>query len=94
MSAEPTTEQLMQDLQAAITDLQTLLGSSAEAGEEKFSAIRDRATESLRHAQAEVRRRARRAGEAADVYVHENPWSTAAAAAGIAFVAGLLIGRR
>ena len=38
--------------------------------------------------------RAKAAANATNGYVHENPWPSIGVAAGIAFVAGLLVGRR
>ncbi len=94
MSANASTEQLRKDLQAAMKDLEALFGTSAEAGVEQAAQIRDKAAESLSQAQEEIKRRANRAGKAADDYVHDNPWTIIAAAAGIAFIAGVLVGRR
>jgi ElaB/YqjD/DUF883 family membrane-anchored ribosome-binding protein len=41
-----------------------------------------------------VTRRAREALDDADEYVRENPWQSIGVAAGIAFLVGLLAGRR
>lgn len=94
MTANPSTDELMKDLQAAMKDLEALFDSSADAGSEKVAQIRERASESLNQAQEEIKRRANVAGRAADAYVRENPWAIIAAAAGVAFIAGVLVGRR
>jgi ElaB/YqjD/DUF883 family membrane-anchored ribosome-binding protein len=52
--------------------------------------VRDR----LSAAQEEVSRRARAALDDADEYVHENPWQALGVTAGVAFLIGLLAGRR
>jgi ElaB/YqjD/DUF883 family membrane-anchored ribosome-binding protein len=94
MGANASTEQLMKDLQAAMKDLEALFGTSADAASEQVDQIRERASESLSQAQHEIKRRANKAGRAADAYVHDNPWTIIAAAAGLAFIAGVLVGRR
>jgi ElaB/YqjD/DUF883 family membrane-anchored ribosome-binding protein len=38
--------------------------------------------------------RARAAAQATNGYVHENPWPSIGVAAGLAFVAGMLVARR
>ncbi len=42
----------------------------------------------------QMMQRAKAAANATNGYVHENPWPSIGVAAGVAFVAGLLIGRR
>ena len=94
MSSHASTDQLMKDLQAAMKDLEALFSASADSGAEQVAEIRDRASAALNQAQAEIRQHANRAGKAADDYVHDSPWTSIAAAAGIAFVVGVLVGRR
>jgi ElaB/YqjD/DUF883 family membrane-anchored ribosome-binding protein len=48
----------------------------------------------LAEAEAAVVDKAKQVGRAADDYVHDNPWRSVGVAAGIGFIAGLLIGRR
>ena len=48
----------------------------------------------LAEAEAVVVDKAKQVGRAADDYVHDNPWRSVGVAAGIGFIAGLLIGRR
>lgn len=85
------------DLQTLMSDAEELLRATAGNPGEKISAVRARAEESLRSvrdrlsaAELEVANQAR----SADHYVHENPWRSMALAGGVAFLTGLLIGRR
>jgi ElaB/YqjD/DUF883 family membrane-anchored ribosome-binding protein len=72
----------------------------ARAGE-KIAEIRARTADrlaaakiKLAEAEAVVVDKAKQVGRAADDYVHDNPWRSVGVAAGIGFIAGLLIGRR
>lgn len=96
-----TKEKLMQDLKLVAQDVEELLKATANQTGEKISAARARAEESLRGAQKhlfeasdEAAARARAAAAAADDYVRDNPWQAVAIAAGVAFIIGLLVGRR
>jgi ElaB/YqjD/DUF883 family membrane-anchored ribosome-binding protein len=94
-------DKLMEDLKAVMHDAEELLKATAGQTGEKISAVRARAEENLR----EVRRKlgemeddlmeqARAAVKGADELVHEKPWQSIAVAAGVAFLLGLLAGRR
>lgn len=48
----------------------------------------------LAEAETAVADKAKAVGRATDDFVHDNPWRVVGVAAGIGFVAGLLIGRR
>jgi len=96
-----TKEKLMQDLKLVAHDVEELLKATANQTGEKIAAARARAEESLRGAQKhlfeagdEAAARARAAADATDDYVHDNPWQAVAIAAGVAFIIGLLLGRR
>ncbi|MHB1098482.1 MAG: DUF883 family protein [Burkholderiales bacterium] len=98
---EVTREQLVDDFNAVAADVEALLTATASQGGEKLAEIRARVEESLKGARAGMARaqtalvvKAKSAGKTADVYVHENPWKIVGAAAGIALVIGVLIGRR
>lgn len=98
---EVTTDQLVADLKTVMQDAEALLKATSTLTGEKIQEVRARAEESLRQAQVrlteveeEALRRAREIAEAADEYVHENPWQSVGIAAGIGLVLGLLIGRR
>ncbi|MBK9130537.1 MAG: DUF883 domain-containing protein [Gammaproteobacteria bacterium] len=94
-------ERLMDDLKAVVHDAEELLKATAGQTGEKISAVRARAEDNLR----EVRRklsemeddlveRARTAAKATDDLVHERPWQSIAVVGGVAFLLGLLAGRR
>jgi ElaB/YqjD/DUF883 family membrane-anchored ribosome-binding protein len=52
------------------------------------------ARERLGEFEGEIRARAQEAARTTDRYVHENPWGAIGIAAGVAFMLGLLSGRR
>ena len=52
------------------------------------------ARDKLADADAALRAQARRAMNATDDYVHDNPWSSIGAAAAIGMLVGVLLGRR
>jgi ElaB/YqjD/DUF883 family membrane-anchored ribosome-binding protein len=96
-----TSQQVLEDLMRALGDIDALVkaqaakpannGSAAEDPEleRRLAAIRARINgvkDAITH---EVHRRV----EAVDNYFHENTWKTVGIAAGIAFFAGLLLGR-
>jgi ElaB/YqjD/DUF883 family membrane-anchored ribosome-binding protein len=101
MTQKPDTAQLMEDLRVVMEDAETLLKATAGQAGERVEHARQRAEESLRAARArlaevegEVTMRAREAARHTDRYVHENPWGAIGIAAGVAFILGLLAGRR
>jgi ElaB/YqjD/DUF883 family membrane-anchored ribosome-binding protein len=98
---EVTTDQLVEDLKTVMEDAEALLKATSTLTGEKVQEVRARAEESLRQAKArlsaveeEALRRAREIADAADEYVHENPWQSVGIAAGIGLVVGLLLARR
>jgi ElaB/YqjD/DUF883 family membrane-anchored ribosome-binding protein len=98
---EVTTDQLVADLKTVMEDAEALLKATSTLTGEKIQEVRARAEESLRQAkerlsevEEEAMRRAREIADAADEYVHENPWQSVGIAAGIGLVVGLLLARR
>ena len=98
---EVTTDQLVADLKTVMEDAEALLKATSTLTGEKIQEVRARAEESLRQAKVrlseveeEAMRRAREIANAADEYVHENPWQSVGIAAGIGLVVGLLLARR
>jgi ElaB/YqjD/DUF883 family membrane-anchored ribosome-binding protein len=96
-----STDRLMQDLQTVLEDAEALLRATAGQAGEKVQQARARAEETVRHArerlqqaQEDITVRAREVAQEADKYVRENPWRAVGVAAGIAFVIGLIVGRR
>lgn len=98
---EVTTDQLVADLKTVMEDAEALLKATSSLTGDKIQEVRARAEESLRQAKVrlseaeeEAMRRAREIANAADEYVHENPWQSVGIAAGIGLVVGLLLARR
>jgi ElaB/YqjD/DUF883 family membrane-anchored ribosome-binding protein len=96
-----STDKLMNDLRVVVADAEALLRATAGQAGEKVSEVRARAEESLRaarasmdRASAEVTARARAGAQAADEYVHDNPWASIGIAAGVGFLIGYMMGRR
>jgi ElaB/YqjD/DUF883 family membrane-anchored ribosome-binding protein len=96
-----TKDKLVADLKLVVADAEELLRLTAGAAGDKAAELRGRiqerlgdAKERLADVQAVMVDRAKQVGRATDDYVHDNPWRSVGAAAGIGFIVGLLIGRR
>ena len=94
-------DDLMEDLQSVLEDAEALLSATAGQAGERIQQVRERAEETVRAvrdrltaAQENLARRAREAIGEADDYVRENPWQAIGITAGVAFLVGLLAGRR
>lgn len=94
-------ERLIKDFKAVIHDAEELLKATADQTGDKIAGVRARAEENINNARRkldeledDVAQRARAAYKATDQMVHENPWQTAAVAAGVGLLLGLLLGRR
>jgi ElaB/YqjD/DUF883 family membrane-anchored ribosome-binding protein len=94
-------DKLIHEMKAVVRDTEDLLKATAGDASERATKARAQAEESLRHARASLAdmeqhlaARARAAAKATNRYVHENPWPSMGAVAGVAFVVGLLVGRR
>lgn len=98
----PVTRQvLIEDTKLLIADAQDLLRLIADKTSENVTDLRFRLEDKiakykkdLARLQAASIQRVKEAGQATDDYVHHEPWKAIGIAAGIAFVAGLLICRR
>lgn len=89
------------DINAVLTDTESLLSASTDQGGEKMALLRSKAEASLllarrrlEHARTAMLGRARETARLTDVYVHENPWNAMGAAAGFGLLLGFLPGRR
>ena len=98
---EVNTDQLVADLKTVVEDAEALLKATSTLTGEKIQEVRARAEASLRQARVrlteveqEAMRRAKEIADAADEYVHENPWQSVGIAAGIGLVLGVLLSRR
>ncbi|TAN13577.1 MAG: DUF883 domain-containing protein [Burkholderiaceae bacterium] len=94
-------EDLAANLRRVISDAEDLLSATAGETSGKLSELRERTSENLARARerladvdSAVRDGARRAANATDDYVHDNPWSSIGAAAAIGMLIGVLLGRR
>ena len=94
-------ERLIKDFKAVIHDAEELLKATADQTGDKIDKVRARARENINNArhkldelEDDVAQRARAAYKATDQLVHDNPWQTAAVAAGVGLLLGLLLGRR
>jgi len=98
---EISKEQLIADFKVVVADAEALLKATANQGGEKVAELRAKTEESLNEAkarmydaQARVIEKGKAAAKATDTYVHDNPWASMGAAAGVGLLLGLLIGRR
>lgn len=94
-------EKLMSDLKLVVADAEELLRLTAGEVGEKAAEMRMRMQARMEQAKADIASlqnlavaKAKDAGKAADVYVHDNPWKAVGIAAGVGLVLGLLISRR
>jgi len=91
----------MDDLHQGIADAEELLKLTANHAGEGTAQLRERVRDrmskarvELQHLQQATVEKAKAAGHATDVFVHENPWKSIGVAAGVGLVVGLLISRR
>lgn len=92
------TDKLVADARILADDVEELLKATAAQTGEKISAARARAQAALAHARDTIAVRTQQTTQAADRYVHDNPWKsvgiTAGVSAGIGLLVGLLLGRK
>lgn len=86
------------DLRELVDELEDLLKHDGDgdiaALRKRVQARLDEARDALDHASNSAAARLRDSAAHVSQVVHDNPWRTAGAAAGLAFVAGLLLARR
>jgi ElaB/YqjD/DUF883 family membrane-anchored ribosome-binding protein len=94
-------DKLIADVKLVIADSEELLRATAGTAGEKIADIRARAQDRINVAKIKLAEaetvmvdKAKAVGRATDDYVHDNPWRSVGFAAGLGFIAGLLIGRR
>lgn len=95
------TEKFFSDLKTVIESAEELLHSTTHEAGEQVSDAKEKARDKLRAArerlgeiEEDLVSEARAKAQAADGYVHENPWRSIGVAAGLAFALGVLMGRR
>jgi ElaB/YqjD/DUF883 family membrane-anchored ribosome-binding protein len=100
-AANPSKDKLVGDLKAIITDAEELLALTADQTGDKLGDLRGRigerlasAKERISDAEAALIDSSKKAARATDDYVHDHPWQSLGVAAGVAFLLGLLAGRR
>jgi ElaB/YqjD/DUF883 family membrane-anchored ribosome-binding protein len=94
-------ERFLGDLKAVVESAEELLRATAGNAGEHVATVRERAEDTLRTARSrlgeiekDVLTQTRAKVEAADSYVHDNPWKSIGVVAGLAFALGVLMGRR
>lgn len=85
-----STDKLMQDLRAVVTDAEALLEATAGQAGERVEEARARAEESLRAARASLQG----AGGQLEEQVRQHPWQAVGIAAGVGLVLGILLSRK
>ena len=98
---QPSKDKIVDDLKSLISDAEELLKLTADQQGGKLDDLRARingrvavAKDRLADAEAAIVDTGKKAVRATDDYVHENPWQSVGVAAGVAFLLGLLVGRR
>lgn len=100
-TANHSKDKLVADLKVVVADAEELLKLTAGQAGEKISDVRVRlgdrlavAKDRIADAEAAVLEKTKKAAHATDDYVHAHPWESVGVAAGVAFLLGLLAGRR
>jgi len=88
------------DVERAISGAEDMLTRAASSTSEKAAELRGLALAQLKAlrtrmqvAQSTVVEKSKNAARVTDDYVHDNPWNSIAAAAGVGLLIGILIGR-
>jgi ElaB/YqjD/DUF883 family membrane-anchored ribosome-binding protein len=96
-----TRDKLVADVKEVLDDVEQLMRQAATAGGEQAAELRNRAADAIEKAQdkldrlqRDALRATREAADAADHWVHQNPWSSIGAAAALGLLIGVLVGRR
>lgn len=94
-------DKLVADLKVVVADAEELLRLTAGQAGDKLTELRTRMNDRLAVAkvqlgelEAVVKERTKQVARVTDDYVHDNPWKALGAAASLAFLLGLLVGRR
>ena len=94
-------DKLLADLKILMADADAYLRASAGQAGEAYAAARAKLEATLRSAKTqlaeatrELAERSRAAVQAADGYVHQNPWQSIGLGAAVGLLLGLMIGRR
>lgn len=100
-TTERTKDKLIDDLKSLISDAEELLELTASDAKGKAADAHNRlgarlnlTKERLKDAEDAIVDSGRKAVRVTDDYVHDKPWQAVGIAAGVAFLLGLLSGRR
>ena len=94
-------EQLRQDVQRVVEEIENLakeataaVGDGGDQGTQRLKTMVMRARERFGDLEKRIAGDVTRAGQATDQYVRNNAWTSIATAAGVAFLLGIVLGRR
>lgn len=87
-------KKLIKDAQALFLAAADLTGEKAEEMRTRGMRLLDKAMVSAQEAQASIRVAGQEMTDSAETYVKENPWRALATAAGVGFLAGLVLTKR
>jgi ElaB/YqjD/DUF883 family membrane-anchored ribosome-binding protein len=100
-SVNVTKDQLLSDMRVVVSDLESMMKSTATSADAEVRAMGERLRERLLVAKARIldleeslMERGRQVARTTDDYVHENPWTSIGIATGVGVLLGILIGRR
>ena len=100
-NADVSRDKLVSDFKVVISDAEELLKLTAGQAGDKLSEVRSRLSDRMATAKDRIAdmetvavEQAKKVAHATDDYVHKNPWQAVGIAAGMAFLLGLLSGRR
>ena len=98
---DDTSNAISEEFHNFVADMEDLFKSSASLTGDELAAAKEKITSRLNEAKSHlsdakesVTERARHTYEAADEYVHEQPWSAVGAGAALGLLIGFLIARR
>ncbi|MCK9986748.1 MAG: hypothetical protein AzoDbin1_03220 [Azoarcus sp.] len=101
VNADVSREKLVSDFKVVLSDAEELLKLTAGQAGDRLSEVRSRlgdrvlaAKDRIADVEAVALEQAKKVANATDDYVHKNPWQSVGIAAGVAFLLGLLSGRR
>lgn len=101
VNADVSREKLVSDFKVVLSDAEELLKLTAGQAGDRLNEVRSRlgdrvlaAKDRIADAEAAAIEHAKKVANATDDYVHKNPWQSVGIAAGVAFLLGLLAGRR
>jgi ElaB/YqjD/DUF883 family membrane-anchored ribosome-binding protein len=96
-----SSEHFLEELKSVIESAEALLKATGDGANEQMSGVREHVEQKLRTTrdrlsklERDVIDEAREKAQAADQFVSDNPWRSIGVVAGLAFVLGVILGRR